>query len=91
MSDAFPSVRGVRRRFRLEAALSVVCIALFVVTVVWPDWVELIFGVDPDDGDGALEWFLNVALLLASASTFALARRDQHRLQDLRMEAESLY
>ena len=28
---------------------------LFVLTLVWRDWIDVVFGVEPYDGDGTLE------------------------------------
>jgi hypothetical protein len=66
----------VRRRFWTESLLAAGCALLAVVTTVWHDWIELVFGMDPDHGSGALEWLI-VALALAVAVTFgALARAE---------------
>jgi hypothetical protein len=45
----------VRRRFWLEIAVVVVSLALWGATLVRPDWIELVFGIDPDEGSGSLE------------------------------------
>ena len=54
-------------RLRLEIALGVGCIALIALTAAWPDWIEALFGVDPDGGSGALEWGLVVVAACALA------------------------
>jgi heme/copper-type cytochrome/quinol oxidase subunit 3 len=74
--------RDVRWWFWAEAALAVAAAALFVVTEIWPDWIEAAFGVDPDHGDGALEWIILVALVLVASTTFALARHELRRADD---------
>jgi hypothetical protein len=56
-----------RRRFRTEIALGGGSLVLLALTVLWPDWIELAFGVDPDGGSGALEWAL-VALAVCAAA-----------------------
>jgi hypothetical protein len=48
------------------------------VTVVWHDWIEIAFGVDPDHGSGSLEW-LCVAVFAAAAISFALLARAEWR------------
>jgi hypothetical protein len=55
-----------RRRCRAEIALGAACFALLALTAAWPDWIEAIFGVEPDGGSGAVEWGL-VAVLAACA------------------------
>lgn len=59
------------RRFRLELGTAVASALLLLVTIVWRDWIELVFRVDPDHGDGSLEWLI-VAVTALSAITFSL-------------------
>jgi hypothetical protein len=59
-----------RRLSWVELGCASVAAILFVVTALWKDWIEIVFGVDPDAGSGALEWliptlFLVVALVLS--------------------------
>jgi H+/Cl- antiporter ClcA len=61
---------------RIETALAVVAGALAVATLVWPTWIETLFGVEPDGGSGATEWWLVVALALVALVAGLLARRD---------------
>jgi len=72
---------GIRRRFRIEAALGTASFALLVLTLVWHDWIETVFGADPDQGSGLAEWLV-VAVLAVVTITFAvLARMDLRRLR----------
>lgn len=68
----------VRRRFWIESLLAALSAILSVVTVVWHDWIEIGFGVDPDHGSGALEWLI-VALAAATAVAFAVIARAEWR------------
>lgn len=71
--------KRVGRAFWTEATLASVAGALAVLTLAWPDWIEGVFGVDPDRHSGALEWAL-VAICCATALAFsALARREWQR------------
>jgi hypothetical protein len=45
----------MRRRFWVESASALTTVILAVVTLVWPQWIEAVFGVDPDGGSGAAE------------------------------------
>ena len=67
-------MRKLRVRFWFEAAASLCTCCLALLTVVWPDWVELLFGVDPDHGSGRLEWVF-VAALAVSAVAASVATR----------------
>ena len=62
--------------FRIEATLAVVTGLLGVVTLVWPDWIEVTSGWDPDQHSGSLEWAIVAVLLLVSLSLALLARRE---------------
>ena len=68
--------RFVRRRFWIEVFCAVVGAALFVLTLITREWIELAFGVDPDGGSGALEYGIAIALLAGSALSAALARQE---------------
>jgi len=68
-----------RRRFWIEAGLSVLSGVLFVLTLVVPDWIEAVFRVDPDHSSGALEWVIVAGLLVATLAFSLLARREWRR------------
>lgn len=72
---------GLRRRFWFEAGLSMLTGILFVITLLWPDWIEIIFQVEPDQGNGLLEWSIVWALLVATIILFLLARYEWRRTQ----------
>lgn len=64
-----------------EVVLAALSGVLAAVTFVWPDWIELVFRVDPDGGSGWLEWAVAGSLLLASAALGLLARARYTRPQ----------
>lgn len=51
-----------RRQLWIQIGIGAACVALLALTAAWPDWIEEIFGVEPDGGSGALEWALPVVL-----------------------------
>ena len=66
-----------RARFALEMGAAAAAAFLAGVTVVWPRWVELGFGLDPDRGDGTFEWLFVGALFSLSLVCSLLAWRDR--------------
>lgn len=60
--------RGTGRR---DTLLAVLCLVMLVLTAAWPDWIEELTGLDPDHGDGLLEWLV-VGVLGALFSVFAV-------------------
>jgi O-antigen/teichoic acid export membrane protein len=71
-------MRATRRRYWFELVLAVLAGALAVLTLISREWIEVVFGVDPDQGSGALEWLIvlaAVAVALASGCAALLERR----------------
>jgi hypothetical protein len=68
----------VRRRvdfwFWAEATLAGLSAALVLLTAIWHDWVEGIFGVDPDHHDGGFEWQLAIVCVVLAVAFSRLAR-----------------
>jgi hypothetical protein len=75
--------RRLRIRVRIETILAIIGAALAVLTLAWPEWIEEIFGVEPDGGNGSLEWIIAVGFLAVGIGLGLLARHDQRRLRNL--------
>jgi hypothetical protein len=71
----------VHRRLRIEVALAAVSVFLFVLTLITREWVEFIFRVDPDHGDGSFEWLIFAVTAIVAIVAALLARADWRRLQ----------
>jgi tetrahydromethanopterin S-methyltransferase subunit E len=71
--------KTLRRRFWLETGMAIITGVLFVITLVWHDWIEIIFNVDPDQGNGLVEWSIVGALLVVTLVLFFLARYEWHK------------
>ena len=65
-------------RFWALAGLACGSLLLLVATLVWQEWIELVFRVDPDNGNGAAEWAI-VALTSSATVIFATSARIEWR------------
>lgn len=61
--------------FWVEAVLAFLTLSLGMLTLFWDDWIEGIFGFDPDQSDGSFERGLVIALFVATVLLGALAAR----------------
>ena len=74
------SVRSnLRRRFWVEAAAALVASILCVITPIWSDWIEIVSGWDPDQGDGTVEWMVALGLLIVALTMLAAAATEWRR------------
>jgi hypothetical protein len=70
--------KAKKLRFWTELSLASASGGLCILTLVWHEWIELLFGVDPDGGDGSLEWAI-VAASFAVAVTLSIFARIEWR------------
>ena len=68
-------------RVKLQAGLAVVFALMAIVTAAWPEWIEAVFGVEPDGGNGSLEAAIVVALGVAALIAALFARRSGRAVQ----------
>ncbi|MDT5313291.1 MAG: hypothetical protein QOE74_2311 [Mycobacterium sp.] len=73
--------RARRIRFWAESLVAGAALLLALLTLVWRDWIEEIFGVDPDNRSGGLEWIIVVGLLVVAAALAVTARVEWRRLR----------
>jgi hypothetical protein len=66
--------------FWVETVLAAVTAVLFVVTLLWHDWIEA-FGIEPDAGDGTAEWLILGVLLASTLALVMAAGREWRRTQ----------
>jgi hypothetical protein len=69
----------LRSLFWIEALLALGNAVLLVMTVLWKDWIEIVFDVDPDAGSGAVEWAIVAVTLLLTVAFLVLARGEWRR------------
>lgn len=69
-----------RTRFWIEVTLATLSGIFFLMTVLWRDWIEIIFGIDPDNGDGSAEWKIAIGAAALTVVFAVLARIEWRRL-----------
>jgi hypothetical protein len=72
--------KRLRLRFTFEAVFGAGAAALGLLTVFWRDWIEAIFGYDPDQHNGTVEWLIVAGLLVIALVLGVLARADWRRI-----------
>lgn len=60
-------------RFWAEIVVSVIALGATLLTLIAPQWIERVFGIDPDRGSGALEWIIVGVLVVIAVVMIALA------------------
>jgi hypothetical protein len=66
-------------RFWLSAAFAALNAGVLALTVVTPDWIEAAFHVDPDGGNGAVEWLVVAGTAIFTMAALALAAAEWRR------------
>ena len=66
--------KSVQIRMWLELILGSITGVLCLITLLSKEWIEIVFGLDPDGGNGMLEWLIVGGLLAATITLFVLAR-----------------
>ena len=72
---------GLRYRFWLESILGSITGVVAVVTLFWHDWIEAVFGVDPDKSNGSAEWLVVLVLLVLTLALAVGTRLEWRRAQ----------
>jgi hypothetical protein len=75
-----------KSRLIIETALAAIFAVIFAVTLLWPDWIELVFGADPDQGNGAAEWAIVAVSGSLAVVSILIARTEWRRQQRLKSE-----
>jgi hypothetical protein len=81
LSGGWSMKQQLKPLFWVETVLALVNVVLLVMTLVWNDWIEIVFKVDPDAGSGALEWGIVAVTLLLTLVFLVLARNEWRRSQ----------
>jgi hypothetical protein len=70
-----------RRLLLAEIAPAMATGVLAIVTLISREWIEIVFGADPDHGTGVVEWLIVVALAATTLTFGLLARAEWQRLR----------
>lgn len=65
--------KHLRPIFWLETVLATLTAILLVATFIRNDWIEIVFHVDPDSGNGSFEKLIVGALLVVTLALITLA------------------
>jgi hypothetical protein len=68
-----------RWRLWLEAGATILAVLFTLVTIAMPAWLEFLFGLDPDNGEGWVEFGVTLALGGVALISATLAVRDYRR------------
>ncbi len=64
------------RSLTLKLVLAGASAFLALLTLVVPDWIEAVLHIDPDGGNGSVEWLVVLALAAAAVVFGAMARAE---------------
>ena len=71
----------MRARAWLETFLAALAAGLAVLTLISHEWIEVLTGMDPDEGSGSLEWLIVVICGVLAVLCSVLARRSWRRVR----------
>jgi hypothetical protein len=71
--------KSVRNRFWIETGVAVLTTGLTLLTLLWRNWIEAAFVIDPDLNSGTLEWTVVGVLFVLSLALVALAQAEWRR------------
>jgi hypothetical protein len=70
----------VRIRIWAETIVGAAAGVLGLITLFWKDWLETVFGWDPDHHDGSAEYLIVVGLVVLAVLLGLLARWEYRRV-----------
>jgi hypothetical protein len=69
-----------RIRMATELSAAILLVAISALTLVWPDWIEGLLGLDPDAGSGAAEAGIVCVCAIGAASLWYHGRLSLRRV-----------
>lgn len=74
-------------RIWVEVALGFMSAILLALTILLPDWMEMLVGLAPDAGDGSAEWGLTLSCATVAVLMFGFAGRTWRKYVQLLQKA----
>jgi len=81
-------IRALRFRFWLEIGMATFTGILFAITLVWPDWIEMVFHFSLDEGDGSFERLI-VGFFLVATIILSLLGHYEWKIAHTATESQS--
>lgn len=75
--------RRVRMWFWVETLIGSVTGVLFLTTLFAREWIETLFGWDPDQHSGSVEWLIVAGLFVVTAMLFTSAGMEWRRAPEV--------
>lgn len=69
-------IKLLRFQFWIKTTMATLTGILSIFTMIEPKWIETIFEVSPDGGDGSLEWLIVLLLLFVTIVFFFMAYQE---------------
>ncbi|GAA1444831.1 hypothetical protein [Leifsonia poae] len=76
--------RRLTIRMSVEGVIALIAAIVAIVTLIQPQWIERLTGLDPDEGSGTAEWLVVAALALIAVVFAVLAAVTGARLRSAR-------
>jgi hypothetical protein len=71
--------RQLRAWSWVDVCAAVASVLVLAVTAIYPTWIESVFGLDPDAGSGAVEWWIAALAVGVAVGSSLLARAELRR------------
>jgi hypothetical protein len=75
--------KQLNRCFWIEMGVALASMVLLIVTLLWNDWIELVFRIDPDNASGTVEWLIVAVSFSVAVAFFDLARNEWRKAATL--------
>jgi hypothetical protein len=71
--------KRLRPAFWIESVMACLTAFLALLSLLTPDWIEVVFGIDPDRHSGSVEWGIVVVCCVAPGVRLLVVLSDSYR------------